>query len=119
MRSHRGQLRPVGVRCLRCGSDSKGPARNAAWRAHPATGEQWVCTPCFYQEQRRRCLECGADGAHGEAKWRRHPATREQWVCQRCYLRVRAQLKRLQGQAGEAGKGSGGEAKQPEKARRG
>ena len=38
--------------CLHCGSASPG-GKGAFWRRHPATGEEWVCTPChgraYYQ----------------------------------------------------------------------
>jgi hypothetical protein len=38
-----GQLR----RCLQCGSASKDSGRWASWHLHPATGEEWLCHPCF------------------------------------------------------------------------
>lgn len=48
MRDHRGEMRPVGVECLQCGSNSSGTGRVKGWRRHPGTGEQYVCTPCWH-----------------------------------------------------------------------
>ena len=34
-------------RCLQCGSASPGNGQGACWRRNPATGEEWVCAPCY------------------------------------------------------------------------
>jgi hypothetical protein len=47
------QLQPVQAepqaerQCLQCGSASKGSGRWASWHSHPATGDKWLCQPCF------------------------------------------------------------------------
>ena len=96
MRRNGGQERPVGVRCLLCGSDSPGSGigRHAAWRPHPTSGQRWVCSPCFFGRAGRRCLECSADspGRAGN-NWRRHPVSGAKWLCKRCYERARRQWK--------------------------
>ena len=76
MSRHGGQMRPVGVQCLQCGGDSPGPQHSATWRPHPASGEGWLCSPCFAEVRRQLdpplCSHCGA-GRSG--KWNRHPTT--------------------------------------------
>lgn len=34
-------------RCLRCGSSRPGNGKGAAWKRHPATGEEWLCSSCY------------------------------------------------------------------------
>ena len=41
------QQQPPQRQCLQCGSTSKGSSKSAAWHRHPATGEEWLCQPCF------------------------------------------------------------------------
>ena len=41
------QQQPPQRQCLQCGSTSKGSSKSAGWHRHPATGEEWLCQPCF------------------------------------------------------------------------
>ena len=40
------QQQPLQRQCLQCGSTSKG-TKSAQWHRHPATGEEWLCQPCY------------------------------------------------------------------------
>ena len=59
----------IAQRCLQCGSASPG-GRWANWSRHPATGEEWLCRPCYsrisrqLREQRRQQAE--AEAAEGK-----------------------------------------------------
>ncbi|KAL4445347.1 hypothetical protein ABPG77_011172 [Micractinium sp. CCAP 211/92] len=101
LRAH-GEERPVNVNCLRCGGSSPGTGRgvNGSWHAHPATGERWLCSPCFFlvrrQADKRQCMDCGADtpGACKSAVWHRSPGG-DSWLCTRCHGRAYEQTKKL------------------------
>ena len=41
------QQQPLQRQCLQCGSTSKGSTKSAQWHRHPATGEEWLCQPCY------------------------------------------------------------------------
>lgn len=57
--------------CRQCGSVKPGSGLEAAWQAHPTTGQRWLCQPCFAeaqqaaaqgdkgQDSRRQCRQCG------------------------------------------------------------
>lgn len=58
--------------CRQCRTCTPGSGADAAWQAHPTTGQRWLCQPCFSEAQRttaqqnkeqdsrqRRCLQCG------------------------------------------------------------
>lgn len=106
MRVHGGEERPVNCRCLHCGSSSPGTGRgmNGSWHCHPATGQRWLCSPCFFaarrQADRRRCMECGRDnpGACKSAVWHKS-GVGGSWLCTRCHGRAYEQAKRLRRKA--------------------
>lgn len=92
----------MNVNCLRCGGSSPGTGRgvNGSWHAHPATGERWLCSPCFFlvrrQADKRQCMDCGADapGTCKSAVWHRSPGGNS-WLCTRCHGRAYEQTKKL------------------------
>lgn len=92
----------MNVSCRQCGSTSPGTGRgvNGSWHVHPATGERWLCSPCFFvarrQSEKRLCIECGADspGACKSAVWHRAPRGNS-WLCTRCHGRAYEQVKKL------------------------
>lgn len=112
MRDHGGEEKPLGVRCLQCGSGSPGPRSN--WRRHPTTSEGWLCSPCFRaakhetsrasqqlgadepsqqsqrqeEEEEQKALKCSNCGTDSVSSWERHPTTGQR-LCHACrhYMR--------------------------------
>ena len=88
MTAHAGELPPVGVQCRQCSSSSPGPWKKAGWRAHPVTGERWLCQPCFHATRRqaaeedlarRACHHCAATNT---CAWR---GVGDAWRCNSCH----------------------------------
>lgn len=98
-------MRPVGVRCLRCGGATAGSFRGAAWHPHPATGQRWLCHSCYHRTRReadqRLCEQCGAGRPGGASHWCRLPGSANKWLCGRCQAQaIRAHKRRQQDDQG-------------------